>query len=71
MGFLDFGVPLHWVDSLAHTAYVRRHGIEQFIAMFHKVKGRVNDVLKWGDEVRPLHPLSPALSRAPLTPPPA
>ena len=52
MGFLELGVPLHWRDSLLHTAYVRRHGVEQFLATYHKVKGRVNDKLKWGDEVR-------------------
>ncbi len=52
MGFLELGVPLHWRDSLLYAAYVRRHGVEQFLATYHKVKGRVNDKLKWGDEVR-------------------
>ena len=51
MGFLEFGVPLHWADSLPYCAYVRQHGVEQFINLYHRVKGRVNDVLKWGDEI--------------------
>ena len=51
MGFLEVGVPLQWSDSLPFCAYVRQHGIEQFLALYHKVKGRVNDVLKWGDEI--------------------
>ncbi len=52
MGFLEVGVPLSWWDSLPYIAYVREHGVAQFIRLFNSVKGRTNDVLKWGDEVR-------------------
>lgn len=31
---------------------VRVHGIQQFIHTYNRIKGRTNDVLKWGDEVR-------------------
>ena len=33
-------------------AAVREHGIQQFLAIFQRVRVRANDVLKWGDEVR-------------------
>jgi hypothetical protein len=35
-----------------HSAAVREHGIQQFLAIFQRVRVRANDVLKWGDEVR-------------------
>ena len=53
MGFLEAGIPLSWWSSLPYIAYVREHGVAQFIRIFNSVKGRSNDVLKWGDEVRP------------------
>jgi hypothetical protein len=31
---------------------VREHGVRQFLEVFHRVKNRSEDVLKWGDEVR-------------------
>lgn len=31
---------------------VRKHGIQQFINTYNRIKHRHNDVLKWGDEVR-------------------
>ena len=62
MGFLEVGVPLSWWDSLPYIAYVREHGVAQFIRLFNSVKGRTNDVLKWGDEVRSgLHTRAPPL----------
>ena len=52
MGFLDAaGLPLSWTDSLAVIKYVREHGVRQFLNTFYRVRGRTNDVLKWGDEV--------------------
>ena len=51
MGFLELGVPYKWKQSREVIAYVRRHGIAQFIAMYNKVKGIENDELLWGDEV--------------------
>ena len=70
MGFLEAGIPLSWWSSLPHIAYIREHGVEQFIRIFNAVKGRTNDVLKWGDEVRGVRTRGPrsffALPRAPL-----
>eukprot|EP00948_MAST-09A_sp_MAST-9A-sp1_P002264 g2264.t1 len=51
MGFMDEGSTLPWPKSKKHLAYVREHGIEQFIETYNRVKGRANDVLLWGDEV--------------------
>ncbi|RYG51425.1 hypothetical protein EON67_03405 [archaeon] len=43
----------HTHRARARVPYaVREHGILQFLATFHRVKGRRNDVLRWGDEVR-------------------
>jgi hypothetical protein len=52
MGFLEAGVPYSWRASRAHIAYVRAHGVEQFLRIFHSIKDREGDSLKWGDEVR-------------------
>lgn len=30
---------------------MREHGIVQFLHVFHTVKGRENDCLRWGDEI--------------------
>jgi glutamate--cysteine ligase catalytic subunit len=30
---------------------VRKHGIDQFLAVYERVKAREGDTLKWGDEV--------------------
>ena len=51
MGLLSEGSPLSWVETKKHADHVRKHGIKQFINMYHKLKGRTNDDLKWGDEV--------------------
>jgi len=39
---------MHWARA---CLAVRRHGLLQFLETFHRIKGRQNDVLKWGDEV--------------------
>jgi len=51
MGFLGLGAPLPWKESREVIAYVRRHGIAQFIALYNKVKNIENDELLWGDEL--------------------
>ena len=51
MGFLEAGTPLPFLSSLSAIEYVRTHGVLQFCATYERVKGRTNDVLKWGDEI--------------------
>lgn len=51
MGLLSEGAPLSWKETKSHAAHVRRHGIEQFINQFERLKERKGDSLKWGDEV--------------------
>ena len=51
MGLLKVGKPLAWDEAAPHRAYVRRHGVEQFLATLKRVEGYSNDVLKWGDEI--------------------
>jgi len=53
MGFLGLGAPYEWKDSLDDgiMAWVREHGIEQFLAMWEKVKDLESAELKWGDEL--------------------
>lgn len=64
MGLLSQGSPLSWEETKRHADHVRRHGILQFLHIYHAVKDRHKDVLKWGDEVsaRGLRP-----RRAPLS----
>ena len=40
-----------WPDSLDLIAYVREHGVEQFLNVYNKVKNVVNQELLWGDEL--------------------
>ncbi|XP_073080430.1 glutamate--cysteine ligase catalytic subunit isoform X2 [Manis javanica] len=51
MGLLSQGSPLTWEETQRHADHVRRHGILQFLHIYHAVKDRHKDVLKWGDEV--------------------
>lgn len=51
MGLLALGTPLPWSEAKPHAHYVREHGIEQFLKIWHRLKGRTGDVLLWGDEV--------------------
>nr|XP_019590234.1 PREDICTED: glutamate--cysteine ligase catalytic subunit isoform X4 [Rhinolophus sinicus] len=51
MGLLSQGSPLSWEETKRHADHVRRHGILQFLHIYHAVKDRQKDVLKWGDEV--------------------
>lgn len=51
MGLLTEGRPLSWPETKALAEHVRRHGIEQFINHYRKLKDRKGDTLKWGDEI--------------------
>ncbi|XP_029451573.1 glutamate--cysteine ligase catalytic subunit [Rhinatrema bivittatum] len=51
MGLLTKGSPLSWEETKKYADHVRKHGILQFLNIYHKVKERQKDVLKWGDEV--------------------
>ncbi|KAL0622255.1 Glutamate--cysteine ligase catalytic subunit [Plecturocebus cupreus] len=51
MGLLSQGSPLSWEETKRHADHVRKHGILQFLHIYHAVKDRHKDVLKWGDEV--------------------
>nr|XP_033792537.1 glutamate--cysteine ligase catalytic subunit isoform X2 [Geotrypetes seraphini] len=51
MGLLSLGSPLSWEETKKYADHVRKHGIAQFLNIYHKVKERQKDVLKWGDEV--------------------
>ena len=51
MGLLTVGRPLAWEETKDYIEFVRRHGVEQFINTYQKLKDRRNDCLKWGDEV--------------------
>ena len=51
MGLLSKGTPLSWEQSRAYHDYVKRHGISQFLNIYHAMAGRENDIFLWGDEV--------------------
>lgn len=51
MGLLALGTPLPWEEAKTHSDYVKEHGIEQFLKIWHRLKDRTGDVLLWGDEV--------------------
>lgn len=51
MGLLSEGRPLSWEETKALADHVRKHGIEQFISLYARLRDRQGDILKWGDEV--------------------
>ncbi|RZF37755.1 hypothetical protein LSTR_LSTR011975 [Laodelphax striatellus] len=51
MGLLSEGSPLSWEKTKELADHVRKHGVIQFINLYHRLKNREGDVLKWGDEV--------------------
>lgn len=51
MGLLTVGEPLSWTETKALAEFVREHGIEQFLNIFHARRHKGDDTLKWGDEV--------------------
>ncbi|KAL1450266.1 hypothetical protein WDU94_002703 [Cyamophila willieti] len=51
MGLLSEGNPLSWEKTQELADHVREHGVTQFINLYHRLKHRQGDILKWGDEV--------------------
>jgi hypothetical protein len=51
MGLMSQGEPLSWEETKKHAEHVRKHGVEQFINIYHQLKDRQDNCLKWGDEV--------------------
>ncbi|XP_006825030.1 glutamate--cysteine ligase catalytic subunit-like, partial [Saccoglossus kowalevskii] len=51
MGLLTEGSPLSWEETKKYADHVRKHGINQFLNIYKKLKDRTGDTLKWGDEV--------------------
>lgn len=45
------GEPVSWEKTAELAEHVREHGAKQFVNLYHKLKDRKGDVLKWGDEV--------------------
>lgn len=51
MGLLVVGVPLSGEETFAISAYIREHGITQFLQTWTRVKDLQNDELRYGDEI--------------------
>lgn len=51
MGLLSLGTPLKWSEAKKYADHVRSHGIDQFLAIYNKMKDKQKDCLLWGDEV--------------------
>jgi glutamate--cysteine ligase catalytic subunit len=51
MGLLSKGTPLRWEEAKKYADHVRKHGIQQFLAIYRNLKDRQKDSLLWGDEV--------------------
>ena len=51
MGLLSEGKPLSWAETKKHVELVKKAGVLQFLANYHRLKERPRDELKWGDEV--------------------
>ncbi|KAL5255390.1 hypothetical protein ACHWQZ_G010822 [Mnemiopsis leidyi] len=51
MGILVRGDPLNWEDTKALSAYIKEHGVNQFINLMRTMKQRKYEGLKWGDEI--------------------
>lgn len=54
MGLLDGGSPLTWEETKKNADLVKATGVQQFLAIYDRLRDRENDTLKWGDEVRSL-----------------
>lgn len=50
MGLLTEGKPLSWAETKKHADHVRKVGVQQFLALYQRLKDRKGDTLKWGDE---------------------
>lgn len=51
MGLLSLGTPLDWKETQKLAEHVRKHGIEQLLSLWFKVRDRRGDRVLWGDEV--------------------
>jgi glutamate--cysteine ligase catalytic subunit len=51
MGLLVDGQPLPPEDLKVVNAYIRQHGVQQFINTWRRLKNVQNDELKFGDEI--------------------
>uniref|UniRef100_F1KXP2 Glutamate--cysteine ligase n=1 Tax=Ascaris suum TaxID=6253 RepID=F1KXP2_ASCSU len=51
MGLLTKGTPLTWQETVPYVEYIKKHGIAQFIELYHRLKSRDCDQLRWGDEI--------------------
>lgn len=51
MGLLTVATPMPWAEAKKWAEHVRQHGIAQFINIYHNLKDRHNDSLKFGEEV--------------------
>lgn len=51
MGLLSLGTPLPWSEAKEFSDHVRKHGIEQFLNIYHHQKNVQKQCLLWGDEV--------------------
>ncbi|KAL4980786.1 glutamate-cysteine ligase-domain-containing protein [Aspergillus desertorum] len=51
MGLLALGTALEWSEAKKRADQVRKWGIEQLLANWHRAKGKERDALLWGDEV--------------------
>lgn len=45
------GEPLSWEETKEKTAYIKEHGVEQFLSLFREMGKRKYEILKWGDEI--------------------
>lgn len=55
MGLLSLGTPLPWSEAKKYADHVRKHGIAQFLNIYHSHKDVQKQHLLWGDEVRIIH----------------
>ncbi|PYH48675.1 glutamate--cysteine ligase [Aspergillus saccharolyticus JOP 1030-1] len=51
MGLLALGTALDWPEAQKRADQVRKWGIEQLLANWHRAKGKERNALLWGDEV--------------------
>lgn len=51
MGLLSLGTPLDWDDAVPLAQHVRDHGVEQFLTLWRRFRGRTGDAMFWGDEL--------------------
>ncbi|VDD93461.1 unnamed protein product [Enterobius vermicularis] len=51
MGLLTEGTPLSWRETVPHVEKIKDKGLDQFIYLYHRLKARDSDKLRWGDEI--------------------